>query len=144
MIAAKLDEIIVILDKLIDLTEQDITHIKEANHDGVAKSVQSKNELIDAFMANKRRFDDELMRLSDNGKNDLTQILSDEDKAKVGEFKKKLRTLQEKNKEYAKLVLVVKNYFDGLVNALFDEGSGTDNAYKNTKVNFNSLFKINV
>lgn len=144
MIVAKLDEIIVILDKLIDLTEQDITHIKEAKHDGVAKSVQSKNELIDAFMANKRRFDDELMRLSDNGKNDLTQILSDEDKAKVGEFKKKLRTLQEKNKEYAKLVLVVKNYFDGLVNALFDEGSGTDNAYKNTKVNFNSLFKINV
>lgn len=144
MIAAKLDEIIAILDKLIDLTEQDITHIKEAKHDSVAQSVQSKNELIKAFGETKRQLDDELMRLSGNGKNDLTQILSDEDKAKIGKFKKKLRTLQEKNKEYAKLVLVVKNYFDGLVNALFDEGSGTDNAYKNTKVNFNSLFKINV
>lgn len=145
MIAAKLDEIIVILDKLIDLTEQDITHIKEAKHDGVAKSVQSKNELIDAFMANKRRFDDELMRLSDNGKNDLTQILSDEDKVKVGEFKKKLRTLQEKNKDYAKLVLAVKNYFDELINTLFDDINGTDNAYgRDKKANLDALFKINV
>ena len=140
MIAAKLDEIIVILDKLIDLTEQDITHIKEAKHDGVAKSVQSKNELIDAFMANKRRFDDELMRL-----NDLTQILSDEDKAKIGEFKKKLRTLQEKNKDYAKLVLAVKNYFDELINTLFDDINGTDNAYgRDKKANLDALFKINV
>ena len=58
---------------------------------------------------------------------------------------KKLRTLQEKNKDYAKLVLAVKNYFDELINTLFDDINGTDNAYgRDKKANLDALFKINV
>lgn len=144
MIEHHLSQSIAILDKLIALTQEDIANIKAAKHTSVEQSVQQKTELIKEFQSTKKCLDDDLIRLSDGGKKNLAQILTDKDKEQLSEFKKKLKVLQEKNKEYAKLVLVVKNYFDGLVNALFDEGSGTDNAYKNTKVNFNSLFKINV
>lgn len=144
MIQQHLNESIEILDKLITLTQEDIANIKAAKHDTVEKSVQEKNELIRAFQNAKKQLDNSLIELSDNGKNNLSELLSDKDKEKLAEFKQRLKTLHSTNKEYAKLVLVVKNYFDGLISTLFDEGSGTDNAYKNAKVNVDSLFKINV
>lgn len=144
MIEQHLNESIKILDKLITLTRDDIANIKAAKHGAVEQSVLQKNELIKAFQTTKKSLDDELVRLSDNGKKNLAEILSDEDKEKLGEFKKRLKVLHEKNKEYAKLVLVVKNYFDGLMSTLFNDGSGTNNAYKDTKVNVDSLFKMNV
>ena len=144
MIEHHLSESIKVLDKLIALTQEDIANIKVAKHASVEQSVQQKTELIKEFKSIKKELDDDLIRLSDGGKKNLAQILTDKDKEQLGEFKKKLKTLHEKNKEYAKLVLVVKNYFDGLVNALFDDGSGTDNAYKDTKANLSSLFKMNV
>ena len=144
MIEHHLSESVKVLDKLIALTQEDIANIKAAKHASVEPSVQQKTELIKEFKSIKKELDDDLIRLSDGGKKNLAQILTDKDKEQLGEFKKKLKTLHEKNKEYAKLVLVVKNYFDGLVNALFDEGSGTDNAYKDTKANLSSLFKMNV
>lgn len=144
MIEQHLNESIKILDKLITLTQDDIANIKAAKHGSVEQSVLQKNELIKAFQSTKKSLDDDLVRLSDNGKKNLAEILSDEDKEKLGEFKKRLKILHEKNKEYAKLVLVVKNYFDGLINTLFNDGSGTNNAYKDTKANVDSLFKMNV
>lgn len=144
MIEQHLNESIEILDKLITLTEDDIANIKAAKHGSVEQSVLQKNELIKAFQNTKKCLDDDLIKLSDNGKTNLAQILTDKDKEQLGEFKKRLKILHEKNKEYAKLVLVVKNYFDGLISTLFDEGSGTNNAYKDTKVNVDSLFKMNV
>lgn len=144
MIEQYLDESIKILDKLITLTQEDIANIKAAKHTSVEQSVQQKNELIQAFENAKKQLDNKLIELSDNGKKNLAEVLTDKDKEKLGEFKQRLKELQVKNKEYAKLVLVVKNYFDGLMNTLFDAGSGTDNAYKNTKATVNSLFKINV
>lgn len=144
MIEHYLDESIEILDKLITLTQEDIANIKAAKHASVEQSVQQKNELIQAFENTKKQLDNNLFKLSDNGNKNLAEVLTDKDKEKLGEFKQRLKDLQIKNKEYAKLVLVVKNYFDGLMNTLFDTGSGTDNAYKNTKATVNSLFKINV
>ena len=147
MIAKKLDEINEIIDKLIDLTNEDITHIKEAKHGGVMASVESKNKLIEAFYAAKKRFDDEAFELSDSGDEQKVAKIRDENKEKLNTYKQKLQTLQEKNKEYAKLVLVVKNYFDGLLNTLFDEGAGSaynGKIYAEKKANFNPLFKIKV
>lgn len=144
MIEHHLSESIAILDKLIALTQEDIANIKVAKHGSVEQSVQQKSELIKNFQSTKKRLDDDLIKLSDGGKKNLSQILSTTDKEQLGEFKKKLKILHDKNKEYAKLVLAVKNYFDGLVNAIFDEGSGTDNAYKDTKANLSALFKMNV
>lgn len=147
MIAKKLDEINEIIDKLIDLTNEDITHIKEAKHGGVMASVESKNKLIEAFYAAKKLFDNEVFRLSEGGDEQKLSKILGENKEKMNKFKEKLRLLQEKNKEYAKLVLVVKNYFDGLLSTLFDEGAGSaynGKIYAEKKANFNPLFKIKV
>ena len=142
VITQKIGAVIEILDKLINLTEQDITDIKAAKHSGVEQSVKSKNELIEAFSKAKREADYALAIASDNGRNkNLDEILGSEGLAKLNEFREKLRTFQAKNKEYAKLVLVVKNYFDGLINAMF---GGGDSSYGNNQTNFDSLFKIKV
>ncbi|MEE6577065.1 flagellar protein FlgN, partial [Campylobacter coli] len=47
-------------------------------------------------------------------------------------------------KEYAKFVLIVKDFLDGLVNKMFDINDGTNNAYGDKKTNPESIFKINV
>lgn len=144
MIEKHLDENIELIDKLIKLTEEDIGFIQQGRHDTVAKSVKEKNKLIALFQNAKKELDDALVRLSDNGSKNLAEILDENDKSKLAEFKKKLEYSHEKNKEYAKLVLVVKNFFDELLNTMFDDGSGTNNAYGDKKTNLDSLFKINV
>ncbi len=143
MIQKNLNTNIELVDKLIKLTEEDITHIQQGRHDTVAQSVKDKNKLIALFEVSKKELDEILIKLSDNGTKNIAEILDKDDKAKLGEFKKKLEYLHEKNKEYAKLVLVVKNFFDELLNTMFDDGSGTNNAYGDKKTNLDSLFKIN-
>ncbi|MEE6577115.1 aminoacyl-histidine dipeptidase, partial [Campylobacter coli] len=39
------------------------------------------------------------------------------------------------HKEYAKFVLIVKDFLDGLVNKMFDINVGTNNAYGDKKTN---------
>ena len=46
MIKKYLDESNLLLDKLIELTKEDIENIKQAKHDTVAQSVENKNNLI--------------------------------------------------------------------------------------------------
>lgn len=133
-----------LLDELITQTEQDLENIRKANHKEVDESVEKKNKLIVSFMQAKKELDNTLIKISNNGQDNLATLLDDEDKELLGEFKKRLITLQSKNKEYAKLVLVVKNFFDGLVHTMFDKESGTNNAYTNSKAELQALFKMNV
>ena len=144
MIKKYLDESNLLLDKLIELTKEDIENIKLAKHDTVAQSVENKNNLIKEFQLVKKKLDDALIELSEGGSKDLAALLDDEDKEKLGEFKKRLKELHKFNKEYAKLVVVVKGFFDGLLNNMFDGQSGTDNAYSKKNTEIDSLFKINV
>lgn len=71
-------------------------------------------------------------------------MLDEEDKQKLDELKKNLQTLHTTNKEYAKFVLIVKDFLDGLVNKMFDINDGTNNAYGDKKTTPESIFKINV
>lgn len=133
-----------ILDELISQTQLDIANIKEGKHKSVPESVENKNRLIAEFKAVKKQLDDTLISLSDNGKKNLAELLDEEDKAELGNFKNKLESLHAVNKEYAKFVIIVKNFFDGLLNNMFNQGSGTNNAYTNSKTDATSLFKLNV
>lgn len=144
MIKTHLDLCNKLLNELIAQTELDLTHIKEANHKAVKDSVEHKNKLIAEFTQAKKDLDNALIKLSDGGKKNLAELLDDEDKEKLGIFKKNLQELQTKNKEYAKLVLVVKNFFDGLLNSMFHQQSGTDIAYDDKKEELEALFKMNV
>lgn len=144
MIKKCLDEVNVLLIQLISLTEEDIENIKVAKHKSVAPSVEAKNELIAKFMVAKKELDSALIALNNSSTKGLSELLDDEDKQKLDDLKKNLQTLQIKNKEYAKFVLIVKDFLDGLVNKMFDSNSGTNNAYGDKKTIPDSLFKMNV
>ena len=90
MIQKNLNTNIELVDKLIKLTEEDITHIQQGRHDTVAQSVKDKNKLIALFEVSKKELDEILIKLSDNGTKNIAEILDNDDKAKLGEFKKKL------------------------------------------------------
>ncbi|EDO7054665.1 flagellar protein FlgN [Campylobacter coli] len=144
MLKQRLDEVNAILTKLIELTQEDIENIKIAKHDTVASSVEEKNKLISEFSAAKKKLDSALVELNNSSTKGLSELLDEEDKQKLDELKKNLQTLHTTNKEYAKFVLIVKDFLDGLVNKMFDINDGTNNAYGDKKTTLESIFKINV
>ncbi|WP_139470572.1 flagellar protein FlgN [Campylobacter armoricus] len=144
MIKRYLDETNSILEKLINLTIEDITQIQAANHQHVNKSVENKTKLVSDFQVAKKNLDKALIDLSNQGNNKgLDELLDDEDKEKLALLKQNLNTLHQKNKEYAKLVLIIKNFYDNLLNTMFEQ-NGTNNAYGDKTTIPDSLFKINV
>ncbi len=145
MLKKNLDEVNAILEKLLALTEEELTDIKIAKHENVSANVEKKNKLISEFVATKKRLDQSLVELNNSSSKGLSAMLDEEDKNKLDALKKNLKNLHEKNKEYAKLVLIVKDFFDGLIDKMFDtQGVGTNNAYGNKKDTPQSIFKINV
>lgn len=144
MIKDYLDKSIELLDRLIRQTQEDINNIKQGKHSEVQQSVENKNTLIARFEKVKKDLDENLVLLSDGGKKNLAELLDEEDKAKLSLFKEKLENLHIINRQYAKLVLIVKNFFDGLLNTMFENGNGTSNAYGDKKIVPDSLFKMNV
>ncbi|MBZ7956123.1 flagellar protein FlgN [Campylobacter molothri] len=144
MLKKHLDEVNTILEKLIALTQEDIENIKVAKHDTVAPSVEEKNKLISEFTTAKKQLDAALVALNNSSAKGLSELLDEEDKEKLDLLKKNLQTLHSANKEYAKFVLIIKDFFDGLVNKMFNLNDGTNNAYGDKKTTPESIFKINV
>ncbi|MBK2001279.1 flagellar protein FlgN [Campylobacter sp. RM10532] len=144
MLKKHLDEVNAILEKLIALTQEDIENIKVAKHDTVAPSVEEKNKLISEFTTAKKQLDAALVALNNSSTKGLSELLDEEDKEKLDLLKKNLQTLHSANKEYAKFVLIIKDFFDGLVNKMFNLNDGTNNAYGDKKTTPESIFKINV
>ncbi|EGK8088537.1 flagellar protein FlgN [Campylobacter lari] len=144
MVKQHLDKTNSILEKLINLTLEDIAQIQAANHQHVSKSVEEKTKLVNDFQVAKKNLDKALVELSNQGNNKgLDELLDDEDKEKLALLKQNLNTLHQKNKEYAKLALIIKNFYDNLLNTMFEQ-NGTNNAYGDNKTIPDSLFKINV
>ena len=134
MLKQRLDEVNAILAKLIALTEEDIENIKVAKHESVTPSVEEKNKLIAEFITAKKQLDVALVELNNSSTKGLSELLDDEDKQKLDLLKKNLQNLHSKNKEYAKFVLIVKDFLYGIVNKMFDINDGKNNDYgdKNT------------
>lgn len=114
---------------LISITKDDIENIKQAKHGAVNDSVAQKNSLIKEFESLKKQIDKELLVLA-SGKDSqqLSDSLDDETKALLALMKDELARLHSINKEYAKLVIAVKEFFDSLVKEMF--GTADDGIYK--------------
>ncbi|WP_033916035.1 flagellar export chaperone FlgN [Campylobacter sputorum] len=143
MIKQYLDEAISSLNQLIEITQTDIENIKNARHEAVEQSVKIKTELIKKFENSKITLDKELLKmLEEKSGTDLASILDEEDKNKLAELKDSLTLLQNKNREYSRYVIVIKEYYDSLANKIFGEKSEGYN--KKGKQIFNSNFKLRV
>lgn len=119
MLKRYLNTAISILDELIDTTLQDIENIKEAKHSAVDESVRKKGVLVKNFEDTKRSLDKELVNLSKTSEN-LQEALDDEVKSNLVLMREKLEILHKVNKEYARHVVLVKEFFDSLTKQMFN------------------------
>ena len=128
MLKKYLDEAIAKLDELINLTELDIENIKQAKHSTVDESVKKKTSLIKEFEAVKKSLDKELARVSkEYDTTALAGVLDDEAKAKLVLMRQKLENLHDINKQYARHVVAVKEFFDTLSKKVFNlQNNGYD------------------
>lgn len=143
MLKRYLDEAMGVLDELIAQTTEDIEKIKLADHSKVDGSVRRKNELVKKFESVKSLLDKELLRVSkENGGANLSSILDDEVKSSLALMRSKLEELYSKNKEYAKYVVGVKEFFDSLLKNMFK--GEQDGGYDKNGLRPESLFKTRV
>ena len=143
MLKRYLDEAMGVLDELIAQTTEDIEKIKLADHSKVDDSVRRKNELVKKFESVKSLLDKELLRVSrENGGVNLSSILDDEVKTSLTLMRSKLEELYSKNKEYAKYVVGVKEFFDSLLKNMFK--GEQDGGYDKNGLRPESLFKTRV
>ena len=143
MLKRYLDEAMGVLDELIAQTTEDIEKIKLADHSKVDDSVRRKNELVKKFESIKSLLDKELLRVSrENSGANLSSILDDEVKSSLALMRSKLEELYSKNKEYAKYVVGVKEFFDSLLKNMFK--GEQDGGYDKNGLRPESLFKTRV
>lgn len=143
MLKRYLDEAMGVLDELIAQTTEDIEKIKLADHSKVDDSVRRKNELVKKFESVKSLLDKEFLRVSkENGGANLSSILDDEVKSSLALMRSKLEELYSKNKEYAKYVVGVKEFFDSLLKNMFK--GEQDGGYDKNGLRPESLFKTRV
>lgn len=125
MLNKYLDEAVSYLDELINLTKTDIQNIQKADHTKLDEHSRLKNELVNKFEQTKKQIDSELLKIASSSPDaDLSSLLSDEVKTRLNLLKQSLNDLKELNKSYAKSVIVVKDFYDSLVNEIFGINSG--------------------
>ncbi len=103
------------LDKLIDITKQDIDDIKEANHDVLFERNQIKDKIVQEFISQKNQIDTILLKRSESGLS-LENMLSNEESNLFDEFKLKLQNFHNIHKKFSKMALLVANFYNNLTN----------------------------
>ncbi|MFK5880904.1 MAG: hypothetical protein QM482_01710 [Sulfurospirillum sp.] len=108
------------IENLIELTKKDIKDIKEANHELVFERTKIKNDLVKSFENKKSLLDNELIKLVGNKKDSkLEDILGDNEKNLLNKMKIKLNELKEINKQYAKFVVIISEFYNSLLDKIF-------------------------
>ena len=140
VITKELESAIFDLDALITLTKSDIEDIKEAQHERLNNRLEEKEQLIVSFEQKKARLNRALAQLSQqhSGKA-MDEILSNEESDLLGLFKEKLSLLKTVNKEYAKFVVTISEFYNSLIDKMFTlDGNG----YEKNKLRPATLFRV--
>ena len=128
MIDKHLNDAISILRQIIDLTNTDIANIKVAKHNDVGPHSELKTKLLANFEKTKKDLDNELLKLAQaNAGTNLSSLLSQESKDNLATLRSTLIELKKVNFEYAKNVVVIKEFFDSLVGKML--GKSTNSSY---------------
>jgi len=108
------------IENLIELTQKDITDIKEAKHEVIFNRTKIKNDLIKSFENKKSMLDNELIKLVKNSNNKpLEKILNESEQEMLELMKDKLSILKLKNKEYARFVVTISEFYNSLLDSVF-------------------------
>jgi len=107
------------LEDLIEITQEDINDIKEAQHDLQFDRLSLKDEKIKSFETKKAMIDHEISRLmSTHPDKDLPDLLNAQQHQMLEQLKEKLNSLRDVNQHYAKLVLSVSNLYNSFLEKL--------------------------
>jgi len=108
------------IDELIELTKEDIEDIKLAKNEKIYKRTKIKDEVITLFENQKQLLDGKLLSLiKRNQGKDLQDLLNDNEKALLEELKSRLKDLKRVNKDYARLVVAVNEFYASLFDKIF-------------------------
>ncbi|MCK9546543.1 MAG: hypothetical protein M0Q25_07530 [Sulfurospirillaceae bacterium] len=130
------------VNSLIKLTKDDIADIKEANHRNVASRVSLKNDLIQSFITKKSLLDNELLKkVEENSGKELESVLTKEEKDGLSLMKEALNSLHLVNKQYAKYVVSVSEFYNSLLDSMFPRES---DGYQKSTPKPASLLKVRV
>lgn len=120
MLLHYLNNAITDIENLIDLTKKDIEDIKVAKHSEIFERGRIKNDLIQSFENKKSLLDNELMKLmKENGQKPLEELLETQQKELLTLMKMKLSELKISNKEYAKYVITISQFYNSLLDSIF-------------------------
>ncbi len=130
------------IDTLISLTKEDIELVKKANHDNIKKNNGEKEMLLKRFESNKSFLNDLLLAIT-NEKPDksLSEILPKEHLDDLEEFKRRLQELHRLNRNYAKFVTALNEFFSSLLAAMIPMKS---EGYMNTGPQPASFLRVSV
>ena len=131
MITKQLASAIEDIDALVELTKFDIEDIKEAKHEKLSDRLQIKESLISSFEHKKTLLNSSLIKLAqENEGQTIDQILTSDEADILTQFKDKLSGLKAVNKEYAKFVATISEFYNSLIDKMFTlDGNGYE---KNT------------
>lgn len=108
------------IENLIDQTQKDIVAIKAAKHHDVSERAKIKEELIHSFEAKKSLLDNELSKmLKVSGKKSLEELLDVTQKELLAQLKVKLSELKTYNKQYARYVVTISQFYNALLDSIF-------------------------
>ncbi len=118
------------LQNLIDITKTDIEDIKQAKHEKLFGKVKSKEEMVSSFEKYKNLIDAEIVSMAAaNPSLELKDLLSESQRDLLGDMREKLTELKATNRHYAKLVIAVSSFFNGLIEQMLpkdDQKPGYD------------------
>ena len=108
------------IENLIEQTEKDIVDIKVAKHVNVFERAKIKEDLLRSFEHKKSLLDNELMKmLKESGQKSLEELLNAEQKQLLAYMKTKLSELKTCNKQYARYVVTVSQFYNVLLDSIF-------------------------
>jgi hypothetical protein len=108
------------IENLIEQTKKDIIAIKAAQHNDVAESAKIKEDLIQSFENKKSLLDNELSKmLKESGKQSLEELLNTTQKELLFQMKAKLSELKICNKQYARYVITISQFYNTLLDSIF-------------------------
>jgi hypothetical protein len=128
------------IEDLIDFTIKDIDDIKQAKHTSIFERTKIKNDLVQAFENKKSLLDNELLKLvNENKDKELEEVLNPEQKEMLETIKSKLLLLKTKNKEYARYLVSISEFYNSLLDNVFPRDM---DGYKKTHQKPASLLRI--
>ncbi len=108
------------IENLIEQTEKDIADIKVAKHVNVFERAKIKEDLLRSFEHKKSLLDNEVMKmLKESGQKSLEELLEPEQKQLLAYMKTKLSELKTCNKQYARYVVTVSQFYNFLLDSIF-------------------------